>query len=127
MAVWLSPQTRVMPGWVSPNSGLNTWTTPWWPLPGPKIGTPNSAQLVCSCATWRAAMGSAIGLERSVVGMLWSMVAMVRSGRRTLSPRWRSPSKAWGLVTSWISCRSTANRTGSSGRWATTWASQILS
>ena len=29
VAVWLSPQTIVMPGWVSPNSGPITWTIPW--------------------------------------------------------------------------------------------------
>ena len=27
--VWLSPQTIVMPGWVSPSSGPITWTMPW--------------------------------------------------------------------------------------------------
>ena len=37
-----------------------------------------------------------------VVGTLWSSVAMVRSGRRTLRLAARSPSKACGLVTSWI-------------------------
>ncbi len=26
--VWLSPQTMVMPGWVSPSSGPMTWTMP---------------------------------------------------------------------------------------------------
>ena len=26
--VWLSPQTIVMPGWVTPNSGPITWTMP---------------------------------------------------------------------------------------------------
>ena len=28
VAVWLSPQTMVMPGWVSPSSGPMTWTIP---------------------------------------------------------------------------------------------------
>ena len=27
--VWLSPQTIVMPGWVTPSSGPITWTIPW--------------------------------------------------------------------------------------------------
>ena len=27
--VWLSPQTIVIPGWVSPSSGPITWTIPW--------------------------------------------------------------------------------------------------
>ena len=26
--VWLSPQTMVMPGWVSPSCGPTTWTMP---------------------------------------------------------------------------------------------------
>ena len=29
VAVWLSPQTIVMPGWVTPSSGPMTWTMPW--------------------------------------------------------------------------------------------------
>ncbi len=29
VAVWLSPQTIVIPGWVSPNSGPITCTIPW--------------------------------------------------------------------------------------------------
>jgi hypothetical protein len=41
-----------------------------------------------------------------VVGTLWSTVAMVRSGRRTLRPASRSPSKACGEVTSCSNCRS---------------------
>ena len=43
---------------------------------------------------------------RSVVGTLWSGVATVRSGRRTLRPASRKPSNAWALVTSWTRCRS---------------------
>ncbi len=31
--VWLSPQTIVMPGWVSPCSGPITWTIPWFSSP----------------------------------------------------------------------------------------------
>ena len=41
-----------------------------------------------------------------VVGTLWSTVAMERSGRRTLRPASRRPSKACGEVTSCSSCRS---------------------
>ena len=52
---------------------------------------PNSLQLVSSCATCVAAILSTIGSERGVVGMLWSAVAMVRSGRRTFRPRSRKP------------------------------------
>ena len=29
VAVWLSPQTIVIPGWVTPSSGPMTWTIPW--------------------------------------------------------------------------------------------------
>ena len=29
VAVWESPQTIVMPGWVRPSSGPMTWTMPW--------------------------------------------------------------------------------------------------
>ena len=29
VAVWLSPQTIVMPGCVTPSSGPITWTIPW--------------------------------------------------------------------------------------------------
>ena len=43
----------------------------------------------------------------AAVGVEWSMVATVRSGRRTLRPRSRSSAKAWGEVTSWTRCRST--------------------
>ena len=31
--VWLSPQTMVIPGWVSPCSGPITWTMPCWGWP----------------------------------------------------------------------------------------------
>ena len=29
VAVWLSPQTIVMPGWLKPCSGPMMWTMPW--------------------------------------------------------------------------------------------------
>ena len=45
-------------------------------------------------------------LRREVVGTLWSTVAMWRSGRRSLRPARRRPSKACGEVTSWTSWRS---------------------
>ena len=35
-----------------------------------------------------------VGSERGVVGMLWSTVAIVRSGRRTFNPRCRRPANA---------------------------------
>ena len=43
--VWLSPQTIVIPGCVTPSSGPITWTIPSRPLPVAKSGTPNSSQL----------------------------------------------------------------------------------
>ena len=61
------------------------------------------------------------------VGMLWSIVATVLSGRRTRRPRARRPVKACGEVTSWIRCRSIYRTAGDPGSWATTWASQIFS
>src|ERR1700682_1376127 len=55
------------------------------------------------------------------------MVATVRSGRRTRSPRSRSTAKACGEVTSCTRCRSTYSTAGVSpvSGW-TRWASQIL-
>ncbi len=77
---------------------------------------PNSAQFLRSASTWVRDTGSVTGLPgpdrgtpgpvMPVVGTLWSSVAMVRSGRRTLRSAARSPSKACGLVTSWIRWRS---------------------
>ena len=45
VAVWLSPHTIVIPGWVRPSSGPMTWTIPWCGEPMPWSGIPNSAQL----------------------------------------------------------------------------------
>ena len=111
-----SPQTIVMPGWVSPCCGLITCTMP---CPASPIGyrlTPNSAQFLRSVSTWTRDTGSVTGLPGPIsgspgpvtpsVGTLWSSVATVRSGRRTPRPASRSPSNACGLVTSWIRCRS---------------------
>src|SRR4051812_3593369 len=52
---------------------------------------------------------------------------MVRSGRRTLRPRSRSPEKAWGEVTSWTRWRSMKRRVGALSRAWTTWESQSFS
>ena len=62
----------------------------------------------------------------SSVGTLWSIVATVRSGRRTGRPASRSASNACGLVTSCTRWRSIQSRAGASGACATTWSSQIL-
>src|SRR4051794_19000949 len=68
-----------------------------------------------------------MGSERSVVGMLWSAVAMVRSGRRTFKPRSRSPENACGEVTSCTRCRSIYNRVGAPACSWTTWEFQTFS
>jgi hypothetical protein len=104
--VWLSPHTRVMPGWVSPCSGPMTCTMPRTGSPIPNRRMPNSAQFLASTSICFAEIGSSTGRSRLVVGLLWSMVDTVRSGRRTVRPLRRNPSKAWGEVTSCTRCRS---------------------
>ena len=104
--VWLSPHTIVIPGWVRPSCGPMTCTMPCSASPIGYSRTPNSAQLRRNVSTWVREIGSAIGLSMSVVGTLWSSVAIVRSGRCTGRPANRSPSNAWGLVTSWMRCMS---------------------
>ena len=52
--VWLSPQTMVMPGWVTPCSGPMMCTMPWRGSKVSKRGTPNCAQfsrneVTCCC------------------------------------------------------------------------------
>ena len=59
--VWLSPQTIVMPGCVSPSSGPMMCTIPWWASPIGNSRIPNSAQLSASTSIWRAEMGSSMG------------------------------------------------------------------
>src|SRR5436305_6257568 len=124
VAVCESPQTIVVPGWVTPSSGPITWTMPWRSEPSEYTGMPNSAQLRSSVSTWTRESWSRIRAATGVpsVGTLWSAVASVRSGRRTRRPASRSPSKAWGLVTSWTRWRSMKSSPG-----ATSWADQIFS
>ncbi len=45
VAVWLSPQATVMPGWVKPSSGAMMCTTPCLPEPGWNRRMPKSRQL----------------------------------------------------------------------------------
>ena len=104
--VWLSPQTIVRPGWVSPCSGPITCTMPWRMSNTSNSGIPNSSQLRPSTSICVAESGSGFGSSRPIVGTLWSTVASVRSGRRTERPDKRRPSKACGEVTSWTRCRS---------------------
>ena len=59
--VWLSPQTMVMPGCVSPVSGPTTWIMPLRGDPIGKMVMLLSAQLAYSAATCAADCGSAIG------------------------------------------------------------------
>ncbi len=102
-----SPQTISMPGWVAPSSGPITCTIPCPGEPRPKSSMANSRAFRSSVATCTAEIGSAIGRLRSPVGTLWSTVASVSSGRRTRRPARRSPSNAWGEVTSCTRWRST--------------------
>mmetsp|Transcript_15971 Transcript_15971/g.49443 ORF Transcript_15971/g.49443 Transcript_15971/m.49443 type:complete len:223 (+) Transcript_15971:1581-2249(+) len=116
VAVCESPQTHVVPGSVKPCSGPMMWTMPWRLSDMPKYLTPKSSTFfsrasTCvreatssrNCSTvWPPPWNS----SRADVGTLWSTVASVQSGRRTGRPASRRPSKAWGLVTSWIRCRS---------------------
>ena len=51
VAMWLSPQTMVMPGCVMPCSGPMMWTMPWRMSSMPNNGTPNSSQFFLSAST----------------------------------------------------------------------------
>jgi hypothetical protein len=80
---------------------------PWRTSRMPKSSMPNSSQFLVRVSTWSLEISSAICCDRSLVGTLWSGTASVASGRRTLRPVMRRPSKACGLVTSCTRCRST--------------------
>ena len=77
VAVCESPHTIVMPGCVTPSSGPITWTIPWCGEPMPWSGMSNSSQFCSRRLTCAAAIGSAKGRLRSVVGIEWSTVASV--------------------------------------------------
>src|SRR3954468_13124942 len=85
VAVWLSPQTIVMPGCVTPSSGPITCTMPWRSEPSEYSGTPNSAQLRSSVSTCTRLSSSRMRAATGVpsVGTLWSAGARVGWGRRT--------------------------------------------
>ena len=111
VAVCESPHTMTAPGWVSPSSGPMTWTIPWLRLPISKSVMPNSSAFrriasICAAESWSSS-GSRPRTWAGSVGTLWSIVASVRSGRRTRRPAARSPSKACGEVTSCTRWRST--------------------
>ena len=105
-----SPHTMVMPGWVAPDCGPTVCTMPCLTSPIGYRRTPNSSQFLRRVATWvrevRSLMSSRLPPTTPTVGTLWSSVARCRSGRRSVRPLMRSPSKACGLVTSWRSWRS---------------------
>ena len=104
--VWLSPQTRVDPGRVKPSSGPMMCTMP---CRGSERGDVGDAE------------GAAVGLEGLhlrpggwrprclCAGSPWARCGPPRPGcgpgRRTVRPVRPSPSKAWGLVTSWTRWR----------------------
>ena len=67
-----------------------------------------------------------VGLWRPRKGR-WGALQLTTTGRRTGRPACRSPSKAWGLVTSWTRCMSMYSRSGSPAALRTTWLSQSFS
>src|SRR5438034_5048430 len=98
---------------------------PWCRLPIWCRGIPSWRQFSASTSICLRESSSAARAPPRV-GTLWSIVATVRSGRRTFLPARRSPSNAWGDVTSWTRWRSTKRRSGSPCAELTTWASQSL-
>ena len=106
VAVWLSPQTIVIPGCVKPCSGPMTWTIPCLSSIILKYGIPKSFTFWSKASTWILDSSSSIPEALSVVGTLWSATANVLFGEFTVLPDILKPSKAWGLVTSWTKCLS---------------------
>ena len=70
----------------------------------PLFGDVLAQRLSCSRAS--ASLTPASPSAWPSVGVLWSAIASVRSGRRTLRPAAFRPAKACGVVTSWMRCRS---------------------
>jgi hypothetical protein len=89
------------------------WTIPCRSSANEKYLRPKSFTFVSSCRTCVRLALSSMKVSTSTrdvlsdVGTLWSTVTSVQSGLRTPRPAIRSPSKAWGDVTSWTRCRST--------------------
>ena len=112
VAVWLSPQTTVIPGSVKPCSGPTTCTMPWRESSMPKYSTPNSDTFCSNVLIWRRDSEDLIPaipffIRPTVVGTLWSTVASVRLGCRTDLLAARNPPNACGEVTSCTRWRST--------------------
>ena len=61
-----------------------------------EVGAILAQRFICLAAIW----STMFSRSSIVVGTLWSTVAMLRSGRRTLRPARRRPSNACGEVTS---------------------------
>ena len=106
VAVWLSPHTSVVPGSVKPVCGPTMCTMPWPGWPRPKSVTPNSRQLRIRVVTCSRAIGLQTSSVAFCVEMSWSIVASIRSGRRSFLPASLRPEKACGEVTSWSRWRS---------------------
>ncbi len=102
-----SQQTMVIPGRTMPSSGPMTCTMPWSSSPRRCSLIPNSSQFCRIRVVCRRPAGSWITLSIATVGVLWSSVPTVRSGRRTVRPAARRASKANGVFTSCSNCRST--------------------
>src|SRR5260370_36356341 len=68
--VWLSPQSIVIPGCVSPNSGPITCTIPCCGESMSNSRMPNSLQFCCNAAICLAAIRSVMGVPRGSVGIL---------------------------------------------------------
>ncbi|ODU62723.1 MAG: hypothetical protein ABT00_23780 [Bordetella sp. SCN 68-11] len=125
--VWESPHTTVMPGSVAPCSGPTTCSMPWRRSCMPKKVRPKVRALSSSAPTCARENGSSMPWLRSVVGTLWSAIARQESARHGARPASRRPSKACGLDTSLIRCRSMYKRLVPSGSAAKACVSQSLS
>ena len=83
-----SPQTIVMPGWVRPSRGPTTWTMP---LLDVTERVQADAELLgvasAACPPGSSTRGPRWACPSRACGTLWSSVARVRSGRRTLRPQ----------------------------------------
>ena len=70
VAVWLSPQTMVVPGSVKPCSGPMTCTMPWRLSNSLKYSMPKSLAFCAITAICSVDSGSGLGWWRSEVGTL---------------------------------------------------------
>jgi hypothetical protein len=100
---------------------------PWWPDAASNRRIRFWRVFSSSAVIISSASESASGRFCEWVGMMWSTVANVRSGKRTGSPLSRSISNACGLVTSWIRCSPMNSWVWPVGSSRTVCASQTLS